>query len=260
LAREWTERATRGLYQPLPFRRLIIDEILRGLVQAFQLIVARDPALFEIVLLSLRVSGTALLFSTLIGIPLGAIMGLSRFVGRRLVIALLYTGMGFPPVVVGLFVYLMLSRSGPLGQLNWLVIPSLFTPTAMVTAQSIISFPLVAGFTMAAVMGVDPQLRQQVQALGATRWQATLTILAEARIGVIVSVIAGFGSIISEVGAVMMVGGNIEHSTRMLTTAIVLETRKGNFDLAMAIGVVLLGLSFLTNVAMLRLQGRTFDE
>jgi tungstate transport system permease protein len=239
---------------------LIIDEILRGLVQAFQLIVARDPALFEIVLLSLRVSGTALLFSTLIGIPLGAIMGLSRFVGRRLVIALLYTGMGFPPVVVGLFVYLMLSRSGPLGQLNWLVIPSLFTPTAMVTAQSIISFPLVAGFTMAAVMGVDPQLRQQVQALGATRWQATLTILAEARIGVIVSVIAGFGSIISEVGAVMMVGGNIEHSTRMLTTAIVLETRKGNFDLAMAIGVVLLGLSFLTNVAMLRLQGRTFDE
>jgi tungstate transport system permease protein len=234
--------------------------MLRGLIQAFHLIVARDPALFEIVVLSLRVSGTALLFSTLIGIPLGAIMGLSRFVGRRLVIALLYTGMGFPPVVVGLFVYLMLSRSGPLGQLNWPVIPSLFTPTAMVVAQCIISFPLVAGFTMAAVMGVEPQLRQQVQALGATRWQATLTILTEARIGVIVSVIAGFGSIISEVGAVMMVGGNIEHSTRMLTTAIVLETRKGNFDLAMAIGVVLLGLSFLTNVAMLRLQGRTFDE
>ena len=205
-------------------------------------------------------SGTALLFSTLIGIPLGALMGLSRFVGRRLVIALLYTGMGFPPVVVGLFVYLMLSRSGPLGQLNWPLIPSLFTPAAMVVAQSIISFPLVAGFTMAAVMGVDPQLRQQVQALGATRWQTTLTVLMEARIGVIVSVIAGFGSIISEVGAVMLVGGNIEHSTRMLTTAIVLETRKGNFDLAMAIGVVLLGLSFLTNVAMLYLQGRTFEE
>jgi tungstate transport system permease protein len=230
------------------------------LVQAFHLIVIRDPALFEIVVLSMQVSGTALLFSTLIGIPLGAIMGLSRFVGRRLVIALLYTGMGFPPVVVGLFVYLMLSRSGPLGQLNWPVIPSLFTPTAMVVAQCIISFPLVAGFTMAAVMGVDPQLRQQVQTLGATRWQATLTILAEARIGVIVSVIAGFGSIISEVGAVMMVGGNIEHSTRMLTTAIVLETSKGNFDLAMAIGVILLGLSFLANVVMLYLQGRTFEE
>ncbi len=210
-------------------------------------------------MLSLRVSGTALLFSTLIGIPLGAALGLSRFFGRRMVIALLYTGMGFPPVVVGLFVYLMLSRSGPLGQLNSPLIPSLFTPGAMIVAQTVISFPLVAGFTMAAVMGVDPQLRLQVRALGATNWQTTLAILTEARIGVIVSIIAGFGSIISEVGAVMMVGGNIEHSTRVLTTAIVLETRKGNFDLAMAIGVVLLGLSFLTNVAMLRLQGRTFD-
>jgi tungstate transport system permease protein len=216
--------------------------------------------LFEIVRLSLRVSGTALLFSTLIGIPLGAALGLSRFAGRRLVIALLYTGMGFPPVVVGLFVYLMLSRNGPLGQLNWPVIPVLFTPAAMVVAQCIISFPLVAGFTMAAVMGVDPDLHRQVQSLGATRWQTTLTILMEARVGVIVSVIAGFGSIISEVGAVMMVGGNIEGRTRMLTTAIVLETRKGNFDLAMAVGVVLLALSFLTNVAMLYLQGKAFDK
>ncbi len=233
---------------------------MRGLVEAIRLIFIADEALFEIVFLSLRVSGTALLFSTLIGIPLGAIMGLSRFIGRRLVISLLYTGMGFPPVVVGLFVYLMLSRSGPLGQLNSSLIPALFTPAAMVVAQTIISFPLVAGFTMAAVMGVDPGLRLQVQALGATRWQMAAAILAEARVGVIVSVIAGFGSIISEVGAVMMVGGNIEHSTRVLTTAIVLETRKGNFDLAMAIGVVLLSISFLTNIAMLRLQGRTFDE
>jgi len=206
------------------------------------------------------VSGVALLFSTVVGIPLGAAMGLSRFVGRRLVIALLYTGMGFPPVVVGLFVYLMLSRSGPLGQLGLPFIPSLFTPAAMSVAQTIISLPLVAGFTMAAVMGVDPGLRRQVQALGATRWQTTLAVLAEARVGVIVSVIAGFGGIISEVGAVMMVGGNIEHKTRMLTTAIVLETRKGNFDLAMAIGVILLSIAFLTNVAMLRLQGRMFDE
>ena len=214
----------------------------------------------EIVLLSLRVSGTALLFSTLIGIPLGAAMGLKRFTGRRFIIALLYTGMGFPPVVVGLFVYLMLSRNGPLGQMNAAMVPDLFTPGAMAAAQTIISFPLVSGFTMAAVMGVDPGLRQQVRSLGATEWQTTLAILVEARIGVIVSIIAGFGSIISEVGAVMMVGGNIEGSTRMLTTAIVLETRKGNFDLAMAIGVVLLAISFLANVAMLRLQGRTFDE
>ncbi len=213
----------------------------------------------EIIVLSLRVSGIALLFSTLIGIPLGAFMGLTRFIGRKLVIALLYTGMGFPPVVIGLFVYLMLSRSGPLGMLNSSLIPTLFTPAAMVVAQTIISFPLVAGFTMTAVMSVEPGLRQQVQSLGATRLQTVMAILSEAKIGVIVSVIAGFGSIISEVGAVMLVGGNIEHSTRMLTTAIVLETRKGNFDLAMAIGVVLLGISFLTNLTMLRLQGRTFD-
>jgi tungstate transport system permease protein len=230
------------------------------LLEAIRLIVTLDRTLFEIILLSLRVSGTALLFSTVIGIPLGALLGLSRFAGRRLVIALLYTGMGFPPVVIGLFVYLTLSRSGPLGQLSSPLIPDLFTPAAMVVAQTIISFPLVAGFTMAAVMGVDPGLRQQVQALGATRWQTTVAILTEARIGVIVAVIAGFGSIISEVGAVMMVGGNIEHKTRVLTTAIVLETRKGNFDLAMSIGVVLLGIAFLTNVVMLRLQGRTFDQ
>ena len=224
------------------------------------MIFTRDPALLEIVALSLRVSGTALLFSTLIGVPLGSALGLSRFAGRRLVIALLYTGMGFPPVVIGLFVYLMLSRSGPLGTLNSPFIPALFTPGAMVVAQSIISFPLVAGFTMAAVMAVDPQLRQQVRALGATRWQTTLAVLMEARVGVIVAVIAGFGSIISEVGAVMMVGGNIEGRTRVLTTAIVLETSKGNFDLAMAIGIVLLGLAFLANVAMLTLQGRAFSE
>lgn len=231
-----------------------------GLIEAVRLIISGDPALFEIVALSLRVSGAALLFSALIGIPLGALLGLSRFVGRRLVIALLYTGMGFPPVVVGLFVYLLLSHSGPLGRLNWPIVPALFTPASMVVAQCIISFPLVAGFTMAAVMGVDPQLRQQVQALGATRWQTTLAVLMEARVGVVVSVIAGFGSIISEVGAVMLVGGNIEGKTRVLTTAIVLETRKGNFDLAMAIGVILLGLSFLTNVAILYFQGRTFEE
>ncbi|MBN1661583.1 MAG: ABC transporter permease [Anaerolineae bacterium] len=237
-----------------------MDEIINGLLEAFRLIATLDPALMEIIVLSMTVSGIALAFSTVIGIPLGAVMGLRRFVGRRLVIALLYTGMGFPPVVVGLFVYLMLSRSGPLGQIGAAWVPDLFTPGAMVVAQTIISFPLVAGFTMAAVMGVDPQLRMQVQALGATSWQTAVAVLVEARIGVIVSVIAGFGSIISEVGAVMMVGGNIEGSTRVLTTAIVLETRKGNFDLAMAIGVVLLTISFITNLAMLALQGRTFDE
>jgi tungstate transport system permease protein len=237
-----------------------VVQILEGLRQALELLIRGDSALRDIVLLSLSVSGTALFFSTVIGIPLGALMGLSRFFGRRLVIALLYTGMGFPPVVVGLFVYLVLSRNGILGQFGSPLIPRLFTPAAMVVAQCVISFPLVAGFTMAAVMSVDPQLRQQLGALGATPRQIALAVLAEARVGVIVSVIAGFGSIISEVGAVMMVGGNIEGRTRVLTTAIVLETSKGNFDLALALGAILLVMSFLTNWMVLRLQGRTLDE
>lgn len=218
--------------------------------EALRLLWTRDPALVEVILLSLKVSGAGLLLSTVVGIPLGGWLGLTEFPGRRFAMVLLYTGMGFPPVVVGLFVYLLLSRSGPLGFLGWL-----FTPPAMIMAQAIISFPLIAGFTMAAVMAVDPGLRQQVLSLGATRRQAALTILSEARIGVVVSVIAGFGSIISEVGAVMLVGGNIEGRTRVLTTAIVLETRKGNFELAMALGFVLLGLAFLANVLMLYLQG-----
>ena len=222
--------------------------------------ISGDSALAEIVWLSLQVSGIALLLSTVVGIPLGALLALTRFAGRRLMIAVMYTGMGFPPVVVGLFVYLLLSRSGPLASLNLDAIPALFTPGAMILAQTIIAFPLVAGFTMAAVMGVDPNLRLQVLSLGATPWQTTWAVLVEARTGVIVSVVAGFGGIISEVGAVMLVGGNIEHNTRVLTTAIVLETRKGNFELAIALGIILLGLTFLTNLIMLRLQGSSLNE
>ena len=216
--------------------------------------------LVEIIILSLQVSGIALLLSTLIGIPIGVVLGLNRFKGRRLMIALLYTGMGFPPVVIGLFVYLLLSRSGPLGSLHLSFVPALFTPAAMVVAQTIIAFPLVSGFTMAAVMGVDQHLRQQVMALGATKQQTALAVLVEARIGVIVAIIAGFGGIISEVGAVMMVGGNIEGRTRVLTTAIVLSTRQGDFNLAIALGLILLAITFLVNVTMLRLQGKSFDE
>jgi tungstate transport system permease protein len=230
-----------------------MNDLLQGIVQAFTIIVSLDPVLYDIIWLSLYVSGLGLMFSIIFGIPLGAFMGLKQFPGRQLMMAILYTGMGFPPVVIGLFVYLILSRSGPLGTLGWL-----FTPRAMIVAQTIISFPLVAGFTMAAVMGVNPNLRQQLVSLGATGWQATLAILTEARIGVIVSIVAGFGAIISEVGAVLLVGGNIEGKTRTLTTAIVLETRKGDFDLALALGVILLLVTFLANVAMLRLQGRGF--
>ncbi len=228
-----------------------MNEILEGIVQAVQLLLSGDEQTWRIIVLSLQVSGIALLFSTLVGIPAGAFLGLRRFFGRQGLIVLLYTGMGFPPVVIGLFVYLVLSRSGPLGQLGWL-----FTPQAMIVAQTIIAFPLVAGFTMAAVMGVDPALRTQVMALGATTAQATRAILWEARLGVIVAVVAGFGGIISEVGAVMLVGGNIEDSTRVLTTAIVLETRKGAFDLALALSFVLLAITFLINIVMLRLQGK----
>ncbi len=212
-------------------------------------------SLLEILELSLRVSGAALVLSSLIGVPLGLGLGLNRFTGRRFLIAFVYTGMGFPPVVIGLLVYLLLSRNGPLGQLAWSFIPDLFTPAAMIVAQTIIAFPLIAGFTMAAVLAVEPQLHPQLLSLGASRRQAVWTILSEARVGVIVAIIAGFGSIISEVGAVMMVGGNIEHKTRVLTTAIVLETSKGNFDLAVSLGLALLLLSFLANLVILRLQG-----
>jgi len=227
-----------------------MPDLLQGIIQAIGLIFGLDPKVYQIIGLSLYVSLIALTLSTIIGVPFGAWLGLKkRFIGRQLLIALLYTGMSFPPVVIGLFVYLLLSRSGPLGMLGWL-----FTPNAMIVAQTIMSFPLVAGLTMTAVMGVNPELRHQLYSLGATEWQATLVILYEARTGVIVSIIAGFGSIISEVGAVMLVGGNIEGKTRTLTTAIVLETGKGNFDLAIALGLVLLSLSFISNLFMLYLQ------
>jgi tungstate transport system permease protein len=237
-----------------------MTESTDGALGALQLILSGDRDLAEIVLLSLRVSGIALLISTLLGIPVGSALGLTRFRGRHLIVVLVFTGMAFPPVVVGLVVYVLLSRSGPLGSLNLWWIPSLFTPAAMIVAQTIIAFPLVAGFTMAAVAGVDRALRLQVQALGASRWQTTWAVLDEARTGVIAAIVAGFGGIISEVGAVILVGGNIEHRTRVLTTAIVLETNKGNFDLALALGAILLTLAFLANFAILRLQGRSFDE
>lgn len=231
-----------------------MEEIWNGLVQAFHLLATLNTQVRDIVLLSLGVSGTALVLSTLLGVPLGSWLALSRFPGRKALIAVIYTGMGLPPVVVGLFVYLFLSQAGPFAFLEWL-----FTPAAMVVAQVIIALPLVAGFTLAAVKGVSPSLRQQLLSLGATPWQATLAIVAEARLGVIVAIVAGFGGIISEVGAVMMVGGNIEGATRVLTTAIVLNTRQGAFDVALALGIILLAISFTVNVAMLRLQGRTLD-
>jgi tungstate transport system permease protein len=233
-----------------------MDVVWAGLKEGLRLLFAGDLYLWDIVLLSARVSGIALLISAVLGIPLGAVIGLTHFPGRQLVQALVYTGMGFPPVVVGLAVYLLLSRNGILGPLNWSWVPQLFTVPAMVVAQVIIATPLVIGYTMAAISEVDPNLRLQLRALGATPPQVTWAILREARLGVIVALVGGLGSIISEVGAVTMVGGNIEHSTRVLTTAIMLETRRGNMDLAIGLGLVLLGLAFIVNLIVAQFQGR----
>lgn len=235
-----------------------IDTLLQGLRQAVHLILSLDPEVLEIAGLSLRVSGTALAISVLLGVPLGAVLGLRRFTGWSFLRLMLYTGMGLPPVVVGLFVYILLSRSGPLGALNAALIPRLFTPAAMIVAQTLIIFPIVTGFTMAALLGVDPLLRQQLLSLGATPWQATMTLLVEARAGIAAAVAAGLGRALAEVGAVMMVGGNIAGETRVLTTAIVLETSKGNFDVAIALGLILLAMALVINFVILQLEERFF--
>jgi tungstate transport system permease protein len=207
--------------------------------------------LLRVIFTTFQVSGLALGISTFIGVPFGAFIALSQIRARRLITVLLYTGMGFPPVVVGLAVYLVLSRSGPLGEFEWL-----FTPLAMITAQTIIAFPLVAGLTVAALEGVDPELRLRAISLGSSRVQEAIIVMQEAKGGLVAAIVAGFGGIISEVGAAMLVGGNIQSSTRVLSTAIVLETRQGAFGFALALGGVLLSLSFLINVIFVMLQGQ----
>lgn len=233
-----------------------METLWNGVLAGFKLLFTGDPYLWEIIGLSARVSGIALAVSAAIGVPCGAALGLVRFRGRRLAQALVYTGMGLPPVVVGLSVYLLLSRHGILGPLNWPWVPALFTVPAMVWAQVIIATPVVIGFTMSAVAAVNPELRLQLRSLGATPPQVTWAVLREARLGVIVALVGGLGAIISEVGSVMMVGGNIQGSTRVLTTAIMLETQQGNWDRAIGLGMVLLILAFLINFGVTQLQGR----
>jgi len=216
---------------------------------AFRLLAGLDPDVRGIVLLSLRVSATAIVLGVAIGLPVGVLLALSRFPGRRLLIAVVHTGFALPPVVVGLLVYLLLSRSGPAGDLQLL-----FTPTAMILAQAILAAPYVAGVSLAAIQSVPSDVRLQARALGATRWRAVLTHVREARLGVGAAVIAGFGAVLSEVGAVLLVGGNIRGETRVMTTAIVLETRRGNFALAIALALILLGLAFVINVLLTRMQ------
>lgn len=235
---------------------ILLETIIDGLSQGIMLFFSGDPVLWEIIGVTARVSGIALVISAIIGIPIGAYLGLNRFPGRRMIQAFVYTGMGLPPVVVGLAVYLLLSNNGILGPLQQTWIPKLFTIPAMILAQVVIAVPMVVGYTMAAVGEVSTDLRLQIRSLGATSSQVLLITLREARRGVLVALIGGLGSIISEVGAVMMVGGNIEDSTRVMTTAIMLETRRGNFDLAIGLAVVLLLIAFLINLSAAQLQGK----
>jgi len=224
-----------------------------SLRQAFGLLGSMDHNVLDVILLSLRVSGTAVLVGLLVGVPLGVWLGLSRFRGRGVAAAFVNTGLALPPVVVGLFVYMLLSRRGPFGSLNLL-----FTVPAMIIAQVLLASPYIAAITMAAIGSVPRELRLQALGLGASRRQALWLVVREARVSIMAAVVAGFGSVISEVGAVMMVGGNIATSdgnvTRVMTTSIVEETRKGNFELAMALGLVLMLLAFLLMLALTRLQ------
>ena len=220
-----------------------------GLREALRLLLTGDREVWRITLLSVQVSGCATLLSLLAGIPLGTVLALARFPGRGLAISLVNTGMGLPPVVVGLFVTILLWRNGVFGALE-----ILYTPVAMVIAQLIIAAPIVTGLTLAAVQQVPEQFRLQMLGLGASRVQMVGMLLREARLPMLAAVMAGFGGVISEVGASMMVGGNIKNSTRVLTTATVLETSKGNFDVAIALSVILLVITFLVNWALTWIQ------
>jgi ABC-type tungstate transport system substrate-binding protein len=210
-----------------------------------------NPDVWEVTLLSIKVSGLATLISLLIGLPVGTLLALSKFPGRSVLLTLVNTGMALPPVVVGLAVAMTLWRSGPLGGLHLI-----YTPTAIIIAQVIIAAPVVTGLTAAALQALDPRLRLQLLGLGASRFQMVFSIWLEARLPLLAALMAGFGSVISEVGASMMVGGNIRHQTRVLTTAIVLETNKGEFASAIALGILLLLITFLINFTLTWIQQR----
>ena len=228
-----------------------MDLLAAGVREALRLLVSGDAEVVAILLLSLQVSGAATLISLVLGIPAGAALALLRFPGRTLVVSAVNAGMGLPPVVVGLFVTLLLWRSGPLGA--WEI---LYTPAAIVLAQAVIAAPIVMGITLAAVQNVPEKFRLKLLALGASRTQMVGVVLREARLPMLAAVMAGFGGIISEIGASMMVGGNIKGQTRTLTTAMVLETGKGNFEVAIALSLLLLVLVFGVNWALTAIQQR----
>jgi len=226
-----------------------MHSILYGFIGAGKLILTINPELLNIILLSLQVSGSALVIATLLGLPLGAALAWRRVPLRGLVISLINTGMGLPPVVAGLFLYLFLSRSGPLGSLGLL-----YTPTAMVMVQAILACPIVASLSHAAIVRVDPVIRQAAITLGATPLQEVVTVIREARYSIMAGVMAGLGRVMAEVGAVIIVGGNIAGYTRVMTTTIALETDKGDFELAIALGIILLLISLGINLGLRFLQ------
>ena len=228
-----------------------MELIIQGIIKAFELIISFDPEVMGITWLSLRISGTATFISLFIGISIGTAVALTNFYGKRLVISLINTGMGLPPVVVGLFVTILIWRNGPLGFLE-----ILYTPSAMIIAQAIIATPIVMGISLAAIQNLPPNLRLQILSLGASRLQMVWVLIKEARLPLLAAVMAGFGGVISEVGASIMVGGNIKGYSRVLTTATVMETGKGNFDIAIALGIILLLLAFLVNLILTQIQQR----
>jgi tungstate transport system permease protein len=226
-----------------------MDLIWDGLRKALELLVGLDPEVLGITLLSLKVSGLATLISVVLGLSAAVAVALNEFPGKRLVIALMNTGMGLPPVVVGLFVTVLLWRNGPLGFLG-----ILYTPAAIILAQAVIATPIIAGLGLAALQHLPPELRLQILSLGATRPQLVWLLLREARLPLLAAVMAGFGGVISEVGASIMVGGNLKGSTRVLTTATVMETSRGNFEVAFALSFLLLILAFSVNALLTHLQ------
>lgn len=228
-----------------------METIIEGFAQAFSLFLHLDAELLGIIFLSLKVSGAALLIATAAGLPMGAVAAFRRFRGRSFLISLMNTFMGLPPVVAGLFLYLILSRSGPLGFMGLL-----YSWTAMMIAQSVLAFPIVAALSHAAIVQVDRTIQDAAKTLGATQLQVFLAVLRDARYAIFAAVIAAFGRVSAEVGAVLMVGGNIAGSTRVMTTTIALETDKGNFALALGLGIVLLSISLVINAGLHYFQKR----
>ncbi len=228
-----------------------MEVIWKGIIQAIELIFKLDPEVLKVTALSLQVSGLATAISLLIGLPMGTVLAFGRFPSRKFLLSLINTGMALPPVVVGLAVSIFLWRSGPLGSLRLI-----YTPVAIIIAQTIIAAPVVTGLTASALQNLDPRLQLQLKGLGASRLQTTWMLWREARLPLLAAVMAGFGSVISEVGASMMVGGNIRNQTRVLTTAIVLETSKGEFAIAIALSAILLLLAYLVNLFLTSVQQR----